>query len=327
MSPGRGKWSALSGCLIVASCASVASAKEPAPLQVGFEYEAQAELGCPEATELRAAVVRQLGYDPFSADTGAPEHRIRVVVTRVDSGLEGRIDWVDQQGRSEGERRLASSSAECAELASGLAFAVAVQIQLRAAPPEPVAEPAPAPAPAAPPRPEPKAAAPPVAAPRRLVLLGLGVTFEYGLAPRVSPGLRAFGAATEGIGWLEAGVQATTPTTLELADGTGFTANELSVWLSPCVRTPPLGWCAAAMVGKLQVHGQGVDQVRSPSALLAAAGAKLELFWPTFNRVGAIAYAQALATLTPQDIKLNQTEVWSTAPVVFGVGVDLAAIF
>jgi hypothetical protein len=297
-----------------------------------LEYEAAPELGCASAAELRSAVAQQVGRDLFSDEPVTRGERLRVVVVRTSGGLEGRLEWIDADGRSEGERRLTSSSSECAELAGGLAFAVAVQLQLHvpeAAPAAlqpvtrpPVAVPTPAATPALPP-----AAARPSNASRRVTLLGLGVAFEHGLTPGMSTGLHALAATTQGHLWLEAGVQVTSPTSLELTDGSGFSANELSFSLLPCLRAAPLGVCAAARVGKLQVRGHGVDRALSPSTVFAAAGGQIELFWPALNSLGILLHGELLATLTPRDVMLNHTRVWSTAPLVLGFGLDLPAIF
>ncbi|HVY32226.1 MAG TPA: hypothetical protein VHB79_37070 [Polyangiaceae bacterium] len=295
-----------------------------------LEYEAAPELGCASAAELRSAVAQQVGRDLFSDELATSGERLRVVVARTSSGLEGRLEWIDADGRSEGERRLASGSNDCAELASGLAFAVAVQLQLHvpeAAPvaSQPVAQPSSA---AAAPAPElPPAAARPANASRRMSLLGLGVAFEHGLTPGMGTGLHAFAATTKGWFWLEAGVQVTSPTSLELTDGSGFSANELSFSLLPCLRAAPLGVCAAARVGKLQVSGHGVDRALGPSSVFAAAGGQIELFWPALNSLGIMVHGELLSTLTPLDVMLNHTRVWSTAPLVAGFGLALPAIF
>jgi hypothetical protein len=160
-----------------------------------------------------------------------------------------------------------------------------------------------------------------------LVLVGLGAAFERGITPGFGSGLHAFAATTRDWIWLEAGVQATAPTSLELADGTGFSANELSLSLLPCVRFAPLAVCAAGRVGKLQVSGHGVDRPHSPSGVFAAAGGQIELFWPALSSLGVMVHGEVLATLTPRDVMLNRTRVWSTAPVVVGFGVALPAIF
>jgi hypothetical protein len=81
------------------------------------------------------------------------------------------------------------------------------------------------------------------------------------------------------------------------------------------------------MAGQLHVRGDGVDQVRSPSSLVAATGAKLQLVWRPVPSFGMLLQAEALALLTPRDVLMNRQVVWSTAPVLLGASLDLAAIF
>jgi len=114
---------------------------------VTLEYQVlPAATGCADVSGFREGVQRQLGYDPFRAQS---DRRVAVRVTRGDAGYEGRIQWTDARGRNVGERRLSTRRQGCTEILNNLAFAVAVQIQLLAAvapPPPPPAPREPAPA-------------------------------------------------------------------------------------------------------------------------------------------------------------------------------------
>lgn len=291
-----------------------------------LEYGADATLGCPTSTELKANVSRQLGYDPFTTDGVEP--RLRVEIVRVADRLEAHIEWIDRQQSGEGERRLASDDGDCVALARSLAFAVAVQIQLHASASEPPASaPAPAPSspvPSPPAKPKPRSDDAPA---RRLVLLGVGAMARHGLAPEIAPGVRVFGALSKEWWAFELSAHATLPTHLRLADGSGFAAQELGANLAPCLRSSSIGVCAVGTVGLLHVRGQGVDRIGSPSALSGGVGARLQLLLPSLERFGVLVQAEALAVLAPQDVILNQTKVWSTAPVAFTAILDFAAIF
>jgi hypothetical protein len=81
------------------------------------------------------------------------------------------------------------------------------------------------------------------------------------------------------------------------------------------------------MIGRLHIHGYGVDHPLSPASTLVGIGGKVDLLWPALRNFGVLVHAQVLATLTPHDVLLNRVPVWSTAPVYVGVGVDLAMIF
>jgi hypothetical protein len=337
MSFTRGTCSALWVCLAVVACSRGACADEPPRVQYGFDYQAGVELGCATASELRAAISRQLEYDAFVPEAAVPEYSVRVAIAKAGAGLEARIDWMDREGRSDGERRLVSETADCTELARGVVFAVAVQIQLRASSAAVAAKPA-----ASPPPPPPPSRRPPVLVPpsRRggspsagrtstgpLLLVGLGAEVSRGWSPGTAFGLGLVGAVSVGRAWLGASVGATAPTTHELPDGTGFDARSLNGTLSPCFRTPPVGWCVTGMIGRLHIRGYGVDHPLNPASTLMAIGGRLELLLPALRSFGVLVHAQVLGTLTPRDVVLNRVTAWSTAPVYVGAGVDLAMIF
>jgi hypothetical protein len=168
-------------------------------------------------------------------------------------------------------------------------------------------------------------------------MVGAGVLATHGLTPGVSPGLRVFGSLGNERLSIEVSTQATLPSEQSAAStvphlspltaAPSFTARELSAKLAPCARFSPWAVCGVFMAGQLHVRGDGVDQVRSPSSLVAAAGGKLQLLWPPVPSFGVLLQVEALALLTPRDVLMNQRVVWSTAPVVLGASLDLAAIF
>jgi hypothetical protein len=308
------------------SCKSAVASAQPS-LRVMLVYNADPTLECPSGAELSSSIARQLGYDPFTSEPSAPQ--LRVVITKLVDGAEAQIEWIDQHQQSEGERRLASGGSGCTELARSLPFALAVQIQLHAAsagaqvtaaPPE-VKVP-----PDAPPKPPP---VPPLlrAKPPRLILVGVGALARHGLTPGISPGLRILGVLSRKSWSLELSVHGTWPAELQRADATGFTARELGANLVPCLRWDPVGLCAVGTLSILHVRGQGVDHIGSPSSTAGGVGGRLQLFWPALERFGIVVQGEALAVLSPRDILLNRTTVWSTAPVAFTAILDFTAIF
>jgi hypothetical protein len=297
---------------------------EPA-VRVALEYAADPALDCPSAVELSSSIVAQLGYDPFTSQASEP--RLRVAITKLVDGAEAQIEWIDQQQRSEGERRLASGGSGCAELARSLPFALAVQIQLHAAA-GPPATAAPHERPPSPtPRPKNLALAPEPAPAKRLVLVGAGVMARHGLGPEVAAGLRVFGVYSRARWSLELSAHATLPAELQQADGTGFSSRELGANLAPCARFAPLGLCAVGTLSVLHIRGYGVDRVGSPSSITGGVGGRLQLLWPALQRFGVVVQGEALVNLAPRDVLLNQTTVWSTAPLAFTAILDFAAIF
>jgi hypothetical protein len=326
---------AVAFALLVAGPAAAQAEEQP---RVALDYQVDAAVSdCPSAVEMARAIADQLGYDPFVADPVSAQHRVRAGIQRAGSGMEAHVEWMDTQGGSQGERRLRSESGECAEIARGLSFAIAVQIQLRApaeAPPKaapPAATPATTPPPSAP-----KPAPPSPPRRRSVVMIGAGVLAQHGLTPEVSPGVRVFGSLGNERLSLEVSTQATLPTRWQTPTGAGaapplsrpgFTARELSARLAPCVHYSIAGFCAVGMLGQLHVRGEGVDQVQSPSSLVAGAGLRAQLLWRAVPWFGALLHAEALVLATPREVLLNREEVWATAPVVLAASLDLAAIF
>ena len=127
----RSRWGALLAAAAAAAVSLVAAAAHAAPQTlVALEYEVAADAsGCPDAEEFRAAVARQLGYDPFRPTA---DKRVGVQIARRDTGFDGRIRWTDTSGRSVGDRHFTSRRSDCREIGASLVFSVAVQIQLLA---------------------------------------------------------------------------------------------------------------------------------------------------------------------------------------------------
>jgi hypothetical protein len=148
-----------------------------------------------------------------------------------------------------------------------------------------------------------------------------------GSSPGVTPGLRVFGALLSERWSLELSGHATLPGELDQADGTGFTAQELGANFVPCVRFAPVGVCAVGTLSLLRVRGRGVDHIGSPSSATGGAGARLQLLWPALERFGVLVQGEAVTLPGRQDVVLNRTTVWSTAPVVFTAILDFAGIF
>jgi hypothetical protein len=318
------KWSSTAlGALLFLVAPAVAAAP---PFRVRLDYRAQqAPRDCPSASELRSAIVAQLGHDPFSDDVSVGDYQVRVELRGTGSGTEARIEWLSASGVLEGERRLASESSECSEIASGVVFAVAVQLQLRSASTPPPPPPAPPPAPVQPPKPR----APTRAStkPTHFGLAGVGGFVEHGAQPGIAAGLRGFGAFNAASWALELEARATLPTKWRGSSGAGFSSNELGLGLAPCLRAGPLGICALGNIGLLSVRGEGVDEARSPSAAVVRLGLRLRIGWLELERVTSRAHLDVWVPLTPRQVLLNREQVWATAPIVLGAGLDLAAIF
>ncbi len=97
--------------------------------------------GCPSADRFKEIVTAHLGYTPFQ---GNAQERVVVEIESNGGTLEGRIEWQNADTGSIGEQSFPSRTGNCMELVRGMAFALAVQIQLMATtePPPSAAPPA-----------------------------------------------------------------------------------------------------------------------------------------------------------------------------------------
>lgn len=294
---------------------------------------------CPDETTFRGEVAALLGYDPFAEgdDGGVPTQaraRVELAAAPRGAGLVARLTLTNADGGA-GERTLDSPSADCTELASALAVAVAMGVDPErfAAPPAapPVADP-PAPAPAPPPAPTPvDTAAPP---PSTLHPFGaVGAHVALGSAPSTTLGARiaiglAFGA-TPSEQWrrpvLAAGAGATTvalegrldaPASLEAADGGRVTTALLAGGLALC-HERRLVVCALGSVGALRGSGEGVSVTLKTSEPWAAVGARAGVGVPLGDLARAELAADVLAPLTRITLQLDGRDVWTTPAVSF----------
>ncbi len=319
------------GLALVGAASHALAQGESPPLQIALEYQADPALNdCPSAAELSATVGKQLGFNPFVAAAIGGERRVKVMIERTPHGTEAHLQWCNERGESEAERSLTSESQGCAEIARGLAFAIAVRIQLRADVPAraPTASP-PSRTPVSPAAPAPAQSRPVLpAAPRApLLVVGAGLVAENGLTPQSSPGLHAIGALAGPRISFVLSAEATAVSRLKLADGTGFTARELGAKFALCARIAALEPCAVGMVAQLSVRGLGVDRVYSSASPIAAGGARLLLLLPASPRFATLLQAEALIIATPRVVVLNGQDVWSTAHIAFDVSLDVGAIF
>jgi hypothetical protein len=318
-----------------AAVATFAKAAEAGPQTfVALEYEVAAEAsGCPEVEEFRAAVARQLQYDPFRP---AADRRVAVQIARKEVGFDGRIRWTDADGRWVGDRRLTSRRPDCGEIAASLAFSVAVQIQLLAtlAPPEPPAPPPPAPDASPPvvvPNPEPEPPPPepaPVPPVRRLTYsFGLGPALALGVSPQTTGVGRLFVSGR--LTWvsLELGVDAALPATQHQIDGTGFSLDRFAGSGAACGHAGAIAACVTGTVGILRVRGTGVDAPAAPSGMFSQAGARLAATLDFGGRYFAAARVDGLVMLSTWTVTLNNTATWTTPRVGALIGVDVGVTF
>src|ERR1043165_4478600 len=100
----------------VAATGGVATGATSGGVRLVVQRAAGAE-GCPDGYELRGAVVRRLGFDPFD---DAATREIRCSVRRDEGAFYARIQLASGPVSGSGGRELTSRRADCAELAEAM---------------------------------------------------------------------------------------------------------------------------------------------------------------------------------------------------------------
>jgi hypothetical protein len=154
--------------------------------------------------------------------------------------------------------------------------------------------------------------------------VGAGPAAGFGLAPRVVVMGRVFATVRRDDLALELGAEASLPSRHTTEPGKGFEQRLALGSLAGCVFLGVVSGCAVGNVGSLHVAGFGVDVPRSPSGIIAQVGPRIALTDLVSSRWVGSLYVEALATLVPWEITLNQREVWQTPPLTLSVGGDLA---
>ena len=328
--------------LCIPSLAHAQAPAKTAPLYVTLEYDAPDQ--CLDPREFKAIVKKRLGRDPFVE--GSP-NRVLVLVSQAGSGLSGDILWRDETGSSTGQQRFPSTTGHCPQLIEGMAFALAVQIQLleteveeqqakstsqagagTSAPPAKSAEPPPPPAPPAPSS-DPPSASKGSQQPVRGVapFLGGGAGAAFGMASSVLPAGRVFG----GLRWtalaLELGVEASIPIITRREDGAGFSQWYLASSAAGCALFGPWSACALLKVGTVQVSGRDIDVPNSAGAPLVQSGLRLALSQHLGARVSLSLRAEGLVNLTRWSVNLDQSSLWSAPRFAATSGLDFTVLF
>lgn len=300
--------------------------------------------GCPSAEEFKTLVVGRLGFDPFAADAG--DH-VLVSVQDGERGLEGRLEWRDQEGHWAGDRTFTARTTDCSELARAMGFALAVQINLLATERAPAtsrdgdaqtdppgqglaASAAPPPAAAAPRAPA--DASPPAThdaqrASGPVFEFGAGGALAVGLAPGAAGLARLFAGAAWGPWILELGGEVSTKTLEHRADGAGYAQQLVLGSVAGCWNPEVFGACLLTKAGVFNVEGRDIDVPASPSGAAVQLGARVRLQQRLGRSLFVTERVEGLFNLTRWRVTLDQIPVW-TAPLMAGtLGVDVGAVF
>lgn len=300
---------------------------------------------CPDESELRRAVAKRVGYDPFFPWAE------RTVVAQIDtttggSGFIGQVRIIDSRGKLLGERKLARIS-DCAELVQSMALAISVAIDdldttsaTAGTPtrtedePPPIARQAPGPvsdeAPDPPERPPPSARPTPRMRWHLRTWLGAGGTL--GVAPSPSVGAVVGVAASASWFWLGIEGRADLPSraSIEPTAGGRIATSLLMGSIVPCgfVRnvSPSPYLCAVGSLGSLGAKSEDVSGPKSSNGRWLAVGGRAGLAI-TIAGDWLEVYGQfdAGATLTRHRLDLNGTEVYRVPAGSVSMGAGLAA--
>ena len=342
-------WSGLVASGLLA-CATIAHANVSSRLVYARRGVAER---CPDEISLRKAVAERLGYDPFVAS--APQ-TVVVRMTGLGEKLRAEIDLVDERGITTGSRVLAGKARQCDELLRSLALTLSITLDPmsvdRPEPPEapeesaaasssPPSESAPVrdagtkagetrPVDAVPALMHGNEAADASALPRsRVPGVGIyaGPLLLVGTAPRATVGGRlgldfssgGFGGFVEARGDYPAREQAT--------EGGAVHSAFVGGAFGPCVAYLGLRGCGVLLLGTAPAWATDVDATRAERPFFAAVGARLQHRWTVSGArgLGLIVNADGLKTLTRNQLRLHQADVWQ-APAfaaALGIGVDV----
>jgi hypothetical protein len=313
--------------------ASAGARADPGLAQAELRYSLGPGAGrCPEVAAMREAVAARLGYVPWREGAS---RTVAVTVERGGQELRARIELRDAAGRIEGQRELASRSADCRELAAAIELAVSLAVDpLSLARPSGQRLGPRAQSHDGEPIPEQKRASPGSGAsdpaPGQLeVSASVGGHFAFASAPSPTGGLtlqgrlrvRALSAALEG--------RIDFPSYGDVPGGQVSTALYLGSVVG-CYHPWRLMGCALFAAGGLRGTGHGLDGAESHTLPYLACGLRLGIEIPIVPRLAVRVYGDflvALSHITLQTSGEHAAELWSTPAVSGDLGLALVGTF
>jgi hypothetical protein len=319
------------GSVLVFALLASAAWAEPLSVRLVFMRSAGAE-GCPAEERLRGAVTERLGTDPFSLQ--APNTAI-VEFSGKGRSLRALITFQSTDGVVK-RRELTSPTLDCTELFRSVELALAIAIDPHAA----LVTPSPAPS-SAPPSPSPPPPPPPSTAPEPpvpqpsipqqppanpwLAVGGPGVYATAGLGPTASAGVSLLGGLRRGWLGLELQGRIDLPSSLPVSRGT-VVVNAFVASVGVCLRGNWWGACMLGAGGALRVNSNGLARVAQSTAGVAGAGSRV-FVQVAMGRWLAIRLALDLEVqLAPTTVLVSDRPVWTSAPVVGLLGVQLLVV-
>jgi hypothetical protein len=276
---------------------------------------------CPEAIELRLAVMHRLSYNPFEPNA---KDCIVLVVRREGNRLEASVELVDEQGISRGLRELDAPIGRCDELIAAASLSISLAIDpehanREIASDEVAVAPAKVPAPA----PEAKAAAVRAEAPRlpshpaivrpirsREITLSVHELSGALVKPTFGIGL--------GYGYRHAWLSLSAEGNAELPVSQRLRGRgELNTWLLsaslvPCLRGTALRFCGLGSLGVLGAKTTGVAQPKNDYAWYGALGLRLGTEGRVSRRWRLGVHVDLLRSLSTYQANFAGSTVWES---------------
>lgn len=331
----------LSGVLLAASLTLAAPATAEGPRHA-FRLEVRSSPGtaaCGVERELRRALPRLLGYDPF--DPGAAQELHVQVFPMPPGELAAYIEHRDQDGNALWFRLYRRPAGDCAGLVDSLMLGLEVELSGEEAPPA-LPPPAPCPpreacppcskqdcpperAPAVKPKPKPKPK-PPAAPTTTAWSMSMGAETLLGPLPAIT------GAGTLGValraGFLTVGLEgrASGPAVVEIPTRGTILTFMLTGSMVPCLRGWAFEACAVGSLGTLRALGRGVDVPEAETLFYAAAGLRAAVLVPVSERFFLRPYVEIAFPVTEHTLALQRREVWiaPSAGAILGVSTAMS---
>ena len=157
--------------------------------------------------------------------------------------------------------------------------------------------------------------------------VGIAPSIAWGISPSITADARLFLGVRRNDISVEAGAEASYPSTERQWDGTGFRHSLIGGSAAVCGHRQAISACVLGKASQVRVAGLGVDQPRSPTGFAAQAGLRLAASRDLGESWFATAHIDALGLLVPCTIALNRVGVWDMPRLGALAGIELAARF
>jgi hypothetical protein len=316
---------ALTGALGTGLVLPARSALAAPSAQLVYLRDANAS-ACPDETNLRAAVKRRVGYDPFF-----PWAKTTVVVEIASAGdhFVARVRLVDQHGLAQGDRELRSANNRCAGLIDAAALAISIALDMNAPAQDPAQAPESAPtpesesesesAPAPAPDPADDVPSPSPTPPALHTQLGLEGVAAIGASPPpvIVPAIDLWGTVRRGMGSLDLDLRGDAPSSAHGTGGSTATVLLFAAAGGPCLHLGPAFGCALGAVSWLHASGDG-PFARSGADAFPSVGARLGVEVPLADALVLRIRGDALFNLALPPVYLNGQQAWKL-PLASGI--------